>query len=306
MSHSHLHLTSEALDIRAIRHAVWITIFVNALLMLLKLFFGYTGHSDALVADGFHTLNDFITSLIVIATIRLSYRKADSSHPWGHGKIETLATLSIGIILLAVGIGILVEGVESSAASLCGEKLPRPDVATMIVAAAAIITKELLYRYTRHVGQITRSSSLIANAWHERADALASAATFIGVTGAFALGEKWRILDPLASVLIGCIIILTTRTIVWNSICELLEHSLPMTEVTDIGLAATAVEGVSDVVWIHTRRSGRIKIIDIRISLSPDYSIRRADKIREEVAEKISGKIGPNSLITVSAQASDK
>ena len=146
----HTNQPTDRSEVKTIRHVTWVGFWVNAILMVLKIAFGLYGHSDALVADGIHSLSDFATDLIVLVFVGIAYKSADSEHPYGHGKFETFASLLIALILLVVAIGIGISGVKSISASIRGETLPRPDVWTLIVALLSIASKEYLFRYTEH------------------------------------------------------------------------------------------------------------------------------------------------------------
>ncbi len=171
-----------------IQRVTWIGFWVNAVLMALKLAFGFYGRSDALVADGFHSMSDFATDLIVLVMVGIAYKRADSTHPYGHGKFETFASLLIAVILFVVAAGIVWNGLRAGVMCARGEELPRPDVWTIIVAAASIVSKEWLFRYTFRIGESIDSTALKANAWHHRSDAVLSIATLVAVTCSYLLG----------------------------------------------------------------------------------------------------------------------
>jgi len=180
---------------------------VNALLIVLKLVAGIIGRSSAMVADAVHSLSDFVTDAIVLIFVRIAGLPSDKGHDYGHGKYETLATLIIGCILAMAGIGLLISGIEQVVRSFNGELLPRPRMVALIVAVLSIASKEWLYRYTVKVGRATESNAVIANALHHRRDAISSGGTLVGIAGAMFLGEQWRILDPLAAVMVSMFII---------------------------------------------------------------------------------------------------
>ncbi|WP_302321188.1 cation diffusion facilitator family transporter, partial [uncultured Duncaniella sp.] len=148
------------MSVSIIRHVTWVGFWVNAVLMVIKIAIGHYGHSDALVADGVHSLSDFATDLIVLAFVGIAYKGADSRHPYGHGKFETFASLLISVTLLLVAIGLGWAGVRAITGSLNGNPLPRPDIWTIAVAIIAILSKEWLYRYTIATGRRIDSSSL--------------------------------------------------------------------------------------------------------------------------------------------------
>lgn len=274
-------------EVAVIRRITWIGFWVNAVLMLLKLFFGYWGHSDALVADGFHSLSDFGTDFIVLIFVGVAYKSADDSHPYGHGKYETLATLLIAFVLLAVAVGISWGGIDAIISFFNGNELPRPDVWTIIVAIASIAAKEWLFRLTEAKGKEIGSPALAANAWHHRSDAISSVATLIGVSGAYFLGMKFRILDPIASILIGIFIAVSAIKIARPSIDELLERALPPEEVEKIRVMILSVPGVRDLHHLKTRRAGHSAIIDVHIKVDPDLTVTEGHDIASRVEHTI-------------------
>lgn len=286
-------------EVDIIRHVTWVGFWVNAVLMVLKLFFGYYGHSDALVADGFHSFSDFGTDFIVLIFVGIAYKRADSSHPYGHGKFETLASLIIGVILFIVALGIAFGGVDTLIVYFKGAELPRPDLFTIIVALVSILAKEWLFRYTYAKGKKIDSSALKANAWHHRSDAISSIATLIGVSGAYFLGAKFRILDPVASMFIGVFIAISAWQIAKPAIDELLEKSLPEDEVEDIHKTIAGVPGVLGLHKLKTRRSGHSKVIDVDIKVDPDITVTQGHDIATHVEYLLRQKYGKDIFIYV-------
>lgn len=285
--------------VKEIRKITLVGLWINVVLVVLKLAAGYTGHSDALVADGYHSFSDFVTDFIVIAFVAASYKKADSDHPYGHGKYETVATVLIGLILLVVSVLIGVDGAAKFFASLRGEVLPRPDMLTLYVAAASILLKEGCYRYTISAGRRLDSSALIANAWHHRSDAVSSVATLLGVGMALFLGEQWRIMDPAVSVLIAFMIGISAVKIAMPSVNELLEVSLPQATVQRMYDAIRAVGGVRDVHDLRARRNGHSTIVDVNIHVDPDISVRRGHAIASAVERALESSFGPDIMVYV-------
>lgn len=156
-----------------------------------------------MLADAVHSLSDFVTDIIVIVFVRISAKPEDESHDYGHGKYETLATAIIGILLLFVGFGILWSGASSIYRFLQGDSLQEPGILALAAALISIVSKEVLYRYTVFKGKKLNSQAVIANAWHHRSDALSSIGTAIGIGGAILLGPHWRVLDPIAAVVVS-------------------------------------------------------------------------------------------------------
>lgn len=287
------------MSVNVIRHVTWVGFWVNAVLMIIKIVVGITGKSDALVADGVHSLSDFATDFIVLALVGIAYRSADSDHPYGHGKYETFGALLIAVILLIVAAGIGWGGVDAVIRSLKGEVLPRPDMLTIIVALLSIGAKEWLYRYTLRQGRIIDSPSLIANAWHHRSDAISSVATLVGVSISYFFGESWRILDPLASILIAIFIAVSALEIARPSVNELLEKSLPAETLERLRRAIMSVPGVKDFHHLRTRRNGHSYLAEVHIKVDPDITVTQGHAISTAVEIALRAIMGPDSIITV-------
>jgi len=179
----------------------------NLLLVGFKFVAGTVGRSGAMLADAVHSLSDFITDLVVLAFVGVSARPQDRSHDFGHGKFETVATMFIGLALAAAAVGIVVSGAGKLAAWLQGEALPSPGKIALWGALVSIAVKEILYQYTSRRGKKLQSPAVVANAWHHRSDALSSIGAAIGIAGAIFLGERWTVLDPVASIVVGAMLV---------------------------------------------------------------------------------------------------
>lgn len=246
---------------------------VNLILLIIKFIAGLVGHSTAMVADAAHSLSDFVTDIIVILFVRLSSKPADKSHAYGHGKYETLATATIGFLLLGVGIGILLEGINKIISVINGEVLEAPGIIAFIVAAISIVSKELVYQYTVFKGRSLNSQAVIANAWHHRSDSFSSIGTLIGIGFAVFGGEKWRVLDPIAAIIVSAFIIKVAIKILKDSLSELLEHSLPQSKEDEIREIILSVEGVIAPHNLRTRRIGNSYAIDVHIRMDGNISL---------------------------------
>ena len=180
---------------------------VNVVLLVFKFVAGIVGHSSAMIADAVHSLSDFVTDVVVLVFVKISSKPKDKTHDYGHGKYETLALTIIGIALLAVAIGIIVNGATKIALWLDGTELEAPKMLAFWAAIVSIVLKEAVYRYSIIKAKSLNSKAVEANAWHHRSDALSSVGTAIGIGGAIFFGQKWTILDPIASVVVGAFII---------------------------------------------------------------------------------------------------
>ena len=167
------------------------------------------------------------TDVVVIAFAKISAKPKDEGHDYGHGKYETLATIIISLALAAVGTGILVNSIGAIRVVVDGGLLPRPGTVALLAAAVSIVVKEILYRYTVREGRRVSSPSMIANAWHHRSDALSSLGTLAGIGCAYFLGDKWRIADPIAALVVAVFIFKIAFDLIRTGLDELLERSLP-------------------------------------------------------------------------------
>lgn len=272
---------------------------VNALLIVLKLIAGIIGRSSAMVADAVHSLSDFVTDAIVLIFVRIAGLPSDKGHDYGHGKYETLATLIIGFILAMAGVGLLISGIEQVVRSFNGELLPRPRMVALIVAVLSIASKEWLYRYTVKVGRATESQAVIANAWHHRSDAISSAGTLVGIAGAMFLGEQWRILDPLAAVLVSMFIIKSGYDIIRPSVSELLEASLPENQEREIRTLVMSIDGIKNVHNLRTRRIGCTIAADMHVKMDGSMSLSDAHALASRAERAIKSRFGENTIVTI-------
>ncbi|MBO7240699.1 MAG: cation transporter [Bacteroidaceae bacterium] len=272
---------------------------VNFVLLVFKFFAGFIGHSSAMIADAVHSLSDFVTDIVVIVFVRISGKPQDESHDYGHGKYETLATAIIGAALMAVGIGILVNSVIGIIYAFNGNILEAPSILALIAAAISIVSKEILYQYTVFKGRRLNSKAVIANAWHHRSDAFSSIGTLIGIAGAMFLGEKWRVLDPIAALIVSTFIIKVAIDLVKPCIDELLEKSLP-NEVE--GKILSIIHSFSEVKSPHhlrTRRIGNNIAIEIHIRMDGAMSLKDAHEITKNIEAALKEEFGKDTHIGI-------
>ena len=199
----------------------------NILLTVLKFVAGVVGHSAAMTADAVHSLSDLLTDAVVLVFVRISAKPEDRSHDYGHGKYETLATTILGIALAAVAIGIGAKAIAALLFWWQGGTLEAPGMLALWAAVVSILLKELVYQYTVRRGRSLNSPAVEANAWHHRSDALSSVGTLVGIGGAILLGNRWTMLDPLASLVVAFFILRVAWKLMHQGLNELLEASLP-------------------------------------------------------------------------------
>lgn len=284
---------------KTIRRVVKIGCVVNALLMVMKISAGYFGHSDALVADGFHSLNDLAADIIMLVFVGLSYRHADGKYSYGYGKFETFSSFLISAFLVVVGFHIAWEGVESIIGYLHGEELPQPDIWTVVVVLIAMMCKEGLFRFYTYTGKKENSQALVANAWHHRSDAFASVATLIGVSFAHFFGVGFRILDPIVSLVLSIFIIVPAIRLFRPAFAQLMERALSEEEVGKAVGIVENVPGVIEITHIRTRRIGHHLAFDIGIKVASDSTLKEAETIAAEVKTAMYKAFCSHIIITV-------
>lgn len=284
---------------KAIYRVTLIGTAVNALLIVLKFLAGIFGRSSAMVADAVHSLSDFITDVIVLVFVRIAGKPRDKSHEYGHGKFETLATLIIGLILIVAGGGLMLNGVEHVLRSLNGEELERPTFIALAVALVSIISKEWLYRFTVSRGRALNSQAVTANAWHHRSDAVSSAGTLLGIAGAMFFGPRWRILDPVAAIVVSLFIIKSGYDIMKPCIAELLEASLPEEQEKEILRIVGAVPGIKNVHNLRTRRIGNDIAIDLHAKMDGRMSLSQAHAKATAAENALRDVFGKGSIINI-------
>lgn len=278
---------------------------VNVVLSVFKVIAGIAGSSAAMIADGVHSISDLASDVVVLVFVKISSRGQDSSHDYGHGKFETMATLIVSLILFAVAAELMVNGIGSIMKVISGETLPAPGYIALVAAAISIISKEILYRSTVAVGKEVSSPVVIANAWHHRSDALSSVGSLLGIGGAILLGDKWTVLDPLASCGISLAIFVIAVKMSIPSVKELLDVSLPEDVENEILAAASSVTGVKDVHNLKTRRNGPSVIIEAHVVVDPDITLAEAHDIATDVETALAEKFGSETQTSIHLEPSE-
>lgn len=253
---------------------------VNCGLASLQICFGVLGKSQALVADGIHTLSDLFSDFIVLYASRRSSKAADKDHPYGHGRIETLASMLLGAILGIIGIGIGIRGVET----IFSQQSTNPEVITVAFAALAIVAKEGLYHYTMRAARATHSSMLEANAWHHRSDALSSIVVVLGISAQL-LGVPH--MDAAAAIIVGILITWMGLRLGQNALNELIDTSLDRALVEEI---RAAMKDNSSVVGVHNLRSrsmGGLGYLDAHIEVDSDLTVSEAHYIAHRIEHQV-------------------
>lgn len=278
---------------------------VNLLLLVFKFVAGFLAHSGAMIADATHSFSDFITDIVVLVFVRLGNRPKDKNHDYGHGKYETLAMTIIGVALMIVAIGIIVEGAKKIAFWAGGGTLEEPGMLAFWAAVVSILTKEAIYRYSIIKARKLDSKAVEANAWHHRSDALSSLGTAVGIGGAIFLGDRWAILDPIASVIVGGILVKVAFDILKEAVGDLMEQSLPDKIENEMLELVKGIPGVAKPHNLRTRRIGNHYAIEIHIMMDGDITLREAHDKATEVEEVLREHYGKETHVAVHVEPNE-
>ena len=292
---------SDAAEIRkrCIYRVTLVGFAVNLVLSLAKLAAGVFGRSGAMVADAVHSFSDLATDVVVIVFARISAKPRDDGHDYGHGKYETLATILISMALGVVGVGILVNSIGAVRSVLDGGVLPRPGLVALVAAVLSIAAKEILYRYTVREGRAIDSPSVVANAWHHRSDALSSPGTLVGIGCAYFLGDKWRIADPIAALIVAVFIFKVAFDLIRTGVGELLEKSLPEETEREILRIVTLDPAVREPHNLRTRRIGAAIAIEIHIRVDGAMTVARSHALTVGIERRLRERFGEGTMIAV-------
>ena len=279
---------------------------VNMLLLVFKFVAGVVGHSSAMIADAIHSFSDFVTDIIVLVFVKIRNKPQDKSHDYGHGKYETLALTVIGIALMVVAVSIIVKGATKIAAWVNGETLEAPGMLAFWAAIVSIVLKEAVYRYSIFKAKQLNSKAVEANAWHHRSDALSSIGTAVGIGGAVFLGQRWTILDPIASVVVGAFIVKVAFELLKNGIGDLMEQSLPDKVEDEILELVSELPGVSEPHDLKTRRIGNHYAIELHILMDGNISLKEAHDKASEVEDVLRQHYGAETHVAVHVEPKDE
>ncbi len=282
-----------------VRRVTVVGAIVDFILGVTKIVVGWIAHSEALVADGVHSLSDLATDFIVLYAARHSHRDADEDHPYGHGRIETLATVGLGVMLILVAFGLAWDAVGRIGAP---DQLFTPGALALVVAMLSILSKEALYQYTIAVARRLKSNMLMANAWHHRSDAISSIVVFIGVAGAM---MGYHYLDAVAAVAVSVMIAKIGFDLVLSSTRELIDTALEPELVESIRQAITRVNGVRALHMLRTRRSGGQALADVHLQVDPRISVSEGHQIGDTVRRELLDRFDEVTDVTVHIDPED-
>ncbi len=271
----------------------------NAALMLFKFVAGVLGHSSAMIADAVHSLSDFATDLVVLVLVHISAKPQDASHDYGHGKYETMASFIVGLALVAAATGIILTGVMKLVDWYHGVQLQAPGRLALWAALISILVKEILYRYTVARGKHLNSQAVIANAWHHRSDALSSIGAAIGIGGAILLGDRWTVLDPIASVVVGLMLVKVAVSLLRSSMGELTESSLPADVEREIENIIRSFPDVSEPHNLRTRRIGNRIAIEVHVRMDGNLPLSLVHDRASSIERAIRDRFGSDTHVSV-------
>ena len=262
-----------------------ITIIINLLLSLMKFVAGFIGHSQAMISDAVHSASDVVSTIAVIFGVNMSMKKSDDDHPYGHERIESIFSIILAMMLFATGMGI---GLTAIKTIINGSEIVIPGKIALGAAIVSIAVKEWMYHYTKHTAMKINSSSMLADAWHHRSDALSSVGSLIGVAGAI-LG--FPICEPIASIIICIFIAKAAADIFFDSVNRLVDRACTDEEIEKIKACITEIDGVMRIDKLMTRRFGSKIYVDLEIAEDGDISLNEAHRIAEAVHDNIENKI---------------
>ena len=278
---------------KKVRKVTLIGSLVDFLLGITKILVGWVAHSQALIADGIHSLSDLATDFIVLYAAKHAHKEADENHPYGHGRIETLATVGLGVTLAIIAGGIAYDAVLRLNDP---DKLLQPGLLALVVAAVSVVAKEWIYHYTIKVARSLRSDMLMANAWHSRSDAITSVVVVIGIAGAM---FEYPYLDAVAAVAVAVMIAKIGVDLVRASSKELIDTALEPQEIDTIRRHISSVSGVRAMHMLRSRKSAGDAFIDVHIQVDPRLSVSDGHQVGETVRRQLMDKVDIVSDVTV-------
>ena len=284
---------------REIDKVTWIGLAINIIQTVSKLVGGVMTQSQALIADGIHSLSDLVTDGMVLVASKHAHAEADEEHPYGHGRYETIATVALGILLIIVAIGIGLDAVDRL---MSDQPLPIPGPVALAIAAFSILSNEGMFRYAMTVARRIKSTMLEANAWHSRSDALSSIVVFIGLAGTM-IG--WTVLDAIAAIAVAAMIAHMGWKVSRSSVSELLDTALDNETVESIRKHISAIDDVKHLHMLRTRKMADQALVDVHIQVSSKLSVSEGHRISEAVEQTLHNNFDEINDVTVHIDAED-
>ena len=261
--------------------STWVSVVVNLLLTIAQIGAGVIAKSQGLIADGIHSLSDLVSDFVVLLAGRHSRKDADDDHPYGHQRFENAATLALGGLLLAVGLGMLWSALGKLQSP---EAVPTVGALALWVAGGALIAKELLFRYMLAVAKRVKSSMLVANAWHARSDAASSLVVAVGIVGNMA---GYPILDPIAALIVGLMVTRMGWSFGWDALHDLMDRAADEQEVAAIRQTLIETPGVSGVHDVRTRKMGDLIVVDAHLEVDASITVEAGHDIAVEARHRV-------------------
>ncbi len=270
---------------------------VNLLLATGKIAAGIYGKSEALIVDGVHSFSDLATDVLVLVTLRIAGHGADEAHPYGHGKFETVASVLLGLVLIALAGALVLDAAQRLQME---ENLWQPSRWTLLAALSSILTKEGLYRYTLRVADRTRSRLLRANAWHHRSDVVSSIVVLVGIAGAL---YGYRFADAVAAIVVSLMIAKIGFELILESTRELVDTALPADRLRQIEQAILATEGVKSLHSLRSRQMAGKALLDVHLEVPQEISVSEGHAIADKVRDRLLEQFEEVSDVTVHIDA---
>lgn len=277
---------------RAARSSTLVSVVVNIVLTVAQVITGVWAGSQALVADGLHSLSDLLSDFVVLLANRHSHKEADADHQYGHRRFETAASLALGLLLLSVSVGMLWQAVLK----LTGAEPPEPvHGVALAVAALTLVCKEGLFRYLLAVAQRVRSGMLVANAWHARSDAASSLVVALGIGGSLA---GLPLLDPVAALIVGLIVGRMGLSFGWNALNDLMDRAASNEQVAEIRRVLEGTPGVLGVHDLRTRKMGDMIVVDAHLDVDESLSVKQGHDISVLARDRVMRNLPVLDLMT--------
>ena len=276
----------------AASRSTWVSVGVNVVLSATQIGIGVLSKSQGLIADGIHSLSDLVSDFVVLFAGHHAAKDADVEHPYGHQRFETAASLALGVILLAVGVGMLAAAFHKLEAP---ETVPEVHVMALWVAGAALVAKELLFRYMLAVAKRVKSSLLVANAWHARSDAASSLVVGVGIAGNLA---GYTILDPIAALIVGFMVARMGWGFAWDALHDLMDRAVTEEEVAAIRRTLVETPGVRNVHDVRTRKMGDMIVVDAHLEVDATLTVEAGHDIAVEGQRRVLQRHRVLSLMT--------
>ena len=271
----------------------------NAALLTFKFIAGILGNSSAMIADAVHSMSDFATDILVLVFVSISAKPQDQSHDYGHGKFETIASFLIGLGLVAAATGIVVSGMLNLFDWWRGAQLEAPGWIALWAALLSIAVKEMLYQYTARRGKALNSQVMIANAWHHRSDALSSIGAAVGIGLAIWLGQRWTVFDPLASIVVGLMLVKVAYELLKTTVNELTESSLPEETEHEILQIIQSFGDVRQPHNLRTRRIGNHIAIEVHVRMDGQLPLTIVHERATTIERKLKERFGPDTHVAL-------